>query len=292
ITPAMREGSGLVRFEKEHPDKYFDVAIAEQHSVTVAAGMACDGLKPVVAIYSTFLQRAYDQLIHDVAIQNLPILFAIDRAGCVGADGPTHNGSYDLSFMRCLPNIILMVPSNENECRQMLYTGFKLNQPSAVRYPRGTGPGVKVQKEMTQLPIGKAEIRRKGKDIAILAFGTMVQPCERVGEEINATVINMRFVKPMDESLIINICENHQLIITVEENVIQGGAGSAVNEVVAAYGVESAIVNHGLPDRLIQHGTRDDMLRDAGLDYKGILDFVMTQISEPEQKIKNKLNTI
>ena len=284
ITPAMREGSGLVRFEKEHPDKYFDVAIAEQHSVTVAAGMACDGLKPVVAIYSTFLQRAYDQLIHDVAIQNLPILFAIDRAGCVGADGPTHNGSYDLCFMRCLPNIILMAPSDENECRQMLYTGFKLNQPAAVRYPRGTGPGIKVQKEMTQLPIGKAEIRRKGKDVAILAFGTMVQPCERVGEEINATVINMRFVKPIDESLIINICENHQLIITVEENVIQGGAGSAVNEVIAAYGVEMTIANHGLPDRLIQHGTRDDMLIDAGLDYKGILDFVMAQVSKPEQK--------
>ncbi len=284
ITPAMREGSGLVRFEKEHPDKYFDVAIAEQHSVTVAAGMACDGLKPVVAIYSTFLQRAYDQLIHDVAIQNLPILFAIDRAGCVGADGPTHNGSYDLCFMRCLPNIILMAPSDENECRQMLYTGFKLNQPAAVRYPRGTGPGVKVQKEMTQLSIGKAEIRRKGKDIAILAFGTMVEPCERVGEEINATVINMRFVKPIDESLIINICENHQLIITVEENVIQGGAGSAVNEVIAAYGIEMSITNHGLPDRLIQHGTRDDMLIDAGLDYKGILDFVMAQISKPEQK--------
>ena len=284
ITPAMREGSGLVRFEKEHPDKYFDVAIAEQHSVTVAAGMACDGLKPVVAIYSTFLQRAYDQLIHDVAIQNLPILFAIDRAGCVGADGPTHNGSYDLCFMRCLPNIILMAPSDENECRQMLYTGFKLNQPAAVRYPRGTGPGVKVQKEMTQLSIGKAEIRRRGKDIAILAFGTMVEPCERVGEEIDATVINMRFVKPIDESLIINICENHQLIITVEENVIQGGAGSAVNEVIAAYGIEMAITNHGLPDRLIQHGTRDDMLIDAGLDYKGILDFVMAQISKPEQK--------
>ena len=283
ITPAMREGSGLVRFEKEHPDKYFDVAIAEQHSVTVAAGMACDGLKPVVAIYSTFLQRAYDQLIHDVVIQNLPVLFAIDRAGCVGADGPTHNGSYDLSFMRCLPNIILMAPSDENECRQMLYTGFKLNQPAAVRYPRGTGPGVKVQKEMTQLPIGKAEIRHKGKDVAILAFGTMVQPCERIGEEINATVVNMRFVKPIDESLIINICENHRLIITVEENVIHGGAGSAVNEVVATYGIDIAIVNHGLPDRLIQHGTRDDMLRDAGLDYKGILDFVLAQISEPEQ---------
>ena len=284
ITPAMREGSGLVRFEEEHPDKYFDVAIAEQHSVTVAAGMACEGLKPVVAIYSTFLQRAYDQLVHDVAIQNLPILFAIDRAGCVGADGPTHNGSYDFCYMRCLPNFILMAPSDENECRQMLYTGFKLNQPSSVRYPRGTGPGVNVQKEMTALPIGKAEIRREGSDVAILAFGAMVHPCERVGEEINATVVNMRFVKPLDESLIVNICKNHRLIITVEENVIQGGAGSAVNELVAAYGIDIAIVNHGLPDRLIQHGTRDDMLRDAGLDYKGILDFVLAHINEPEQK--------
>jgi 1-deoxy-D-xylulose-5-phosphate synthase len=288
ITPAMREGSGLVRFEKEHPNKYFDVAIAEQHSVTVAAGMACDGLKPVVAIYSTFLQRAYDQLIHDVAIQNLPVLFAIDRAGCVGADGPTHNGVYDLTFMRCLPNIVLMVPSDENECRQMLYTGYQLNQPAAVRYPRGIGPGVKVLKEMTQLPIGKGEVRRKGKNIAILAFGTMVESCERIGEELDATVINMRFVKPIDETLIVNICEKHHLIITVEENVVQGGAGSAVNEVIAAYGIEKIIANHGLPDRLIQHGTRDDMLRDAGLDYKGILNFIMHQISEPGQK-KDKL---
>jgi 1-deoxy-D-xylulose-5-phosphate synthase len=284
ITPAMREGSGLVRFEKEHSDKYFDVAIAEQHSVTVAAGMACDGLKPVVAIYSTFLQRAYDQLIHDVAIQNLPVLFAIDRAGCVGADGPTHNGVYDLTFMRCLPNIVLMTPSDENECRQMLYTGFQLNQPAAVRYPRGTGPGVKVLNEMTQLPIGKGEVRYKGKNIAILAFGTMVESCERIGKELNATVVNMRFVKPIDESLILNICEEHHLIITVEENVIQGGAGSAVNEVLAAYGISQRIVNHGLPDRLIQHGTRDDMLRDAGLDYKGIHNFIMHQISEPKKK--------
>ena len=284
ITPAMREGSGLVRFEKEHSDKYFDVAIAEQHSVTVAAGMACDGLKPVVAIYSTFLQRAYDQLIHDVAIQNLPVLFAIDRAGCVGADGPTHNGAYDLTFMRCLPNIVLMVPSDENECRQMLYTGFQLNQPAAVRYPRGTGPGVKVLNEMTQLPIGKGEVRYKGKNIAILAFGTMVESCERIGKELNATVVNMRFVKPIDESLILNICEEHHLIITVEENVVQGGAGSAVNEVLAAYGISQRIVNHGLPDRLIQHGTRDDMLRDAGLDYEGIHNFIMHQISEPEKK--------
>ena len=290
ITPAMREGSGLVRFEKEHPDKYFDVAISEQHSVTVAAGMACDGLKPVVAIYSTFLQRAYDQLIHDVAIQNLPVLFAIDRAGCVGADGPTHNGVYDLTFMRCLPNIVLMTPSDENECRQMLYTGFQLNQPAAVRYPRGTGPGVKVLHEMTKLPIGKGEVRCKGKDIAILAFGTMVEPCERIGKELNATVINMRFVKPIDESLILNICEEHHLIITVEENVVQGGAGSAVNEVLAAYGISQRIVNHGLPDRLIQHGTRDDMLRDAGLDYEGIHNFIMHKISEPKKK-KEQINS-
>ena len=290
ITPAMREGSGLVRFEKEHPDKYFDVAISEQHSVTVAAGMVCDGLKPVVAIYSTFLQRAYDQLIHDVAIQNLPVLFAIDRAGCVGADGPTHNGVYDLTFMRCLPNIVLMTPSDENECRQMLYTGFQLNQPAAVRYPRGTGPGVKVLHEMTKLPIGKGEVRCKGKDIAILAFGTMVEPCERIGKELNATVINMRFVKPIDESLILNICEEHHLIITVEENVVQGGAGSAVNEVLAAYGISQRIVNHGLPDRLIQHGTRDDMLRDAGLDYEGIHNFIMHKISEPEKK-KEQINS-
>ena len=286
ITPAMREGSGLVRFEKEHPDKYFDVAIAEQHSVTVAAGMACDGLKPVVAIYSTFLQRAYDQLIHDVAIQNLPVLFAIDRAGCVGADGPTHNGAYDLSFMRCLPNIVLMTPSNENECRQMLYTGFKLDQPTAVRYPRGTGCGVKVIRKMTSIPIGKSEIRCKGKNIAILAFGTMVDTCVRIGEEIEATVVNMRFVKPIDESVILNMCDQHDLIITVEENVVHGGAGSAVNEVIAAYGIKKKIINHGLPDRLIQHGTRDDMLRDARLDYQGILDFIMEQISEPAQKKK------
>ena len=289
ITPAMREGSGLVRFEKEHPDKYFDVAIAEQHGVTVAAGMACDGLKPVVAIYSTFLQRAYDQLVHDVCLQNLPILFAIDRAGCVGADGPTHNGVYDLTFMRCLPNIILMVPSDENECRQMLYTGFKLNRPTAVRYPRGKGPGVKVIKEMTPIPIGKSEVRRKGKNIAILAFGAMVDTCDRIGKEINATVVNMRFVKPIDESVILDMCNQHDLIITVEENVIHGGAGSAVNEVIAAYGVEKKIINHGLPDRLIQHGTRDDMLKDARLDYEGILNFIMEQISEPTQK-KEKIN--
>jgi len=289
ITPAMCEGSGLVQFEKEHPDKYFDVAIAEQHSVTVAAGMACDGLKPVVAIYSTFLQRAYDQLIHDVVVQELPVLFAIDRAGCVGADGPTHNGSYDLSFMRCLPGMVIMAPADENECRQMLYTGFKLDQPAAVRYPRGTGPGIEVEKEMIALPIGKAEIRRKGNGLAILAFGTMVEPCERIAEELDATIVNMRFVKPIDEMLIVEMCSEHDLIITVEENVIQGGAGAAVNEVIAAHGINQKIANYGLPDRLLQHGSREDMLRDAKLDYEGILDFITQQVddSDTEQVVSS-----
>lgn len=286
ITPAMREGSGLVEFEKAHPDKYFDVAIAEQHSVTVAAAMACDGLKPVVAIYSTFLQRAYDQLIHDVAVQNLPVLFAIDRAGCVGADGPTHNGAYDLSFMRCLPNMIVMAPADENECRQMLYTGYQLDQPAAVRYPRGTGPGVEVQKEMTALPMGKAEIKRKGKHVAILAFGSVVADCEKIGEELNATVVNMRFVKPIDETMIIDMCSDHELIVTVEENVIQGGAGSAVNEVIAAHGIAQKIANYGLPDRLLPHGSREDMLKDAGLDYDGILNFITEQMDESEREKK------
>lgn len=286
ITPAMREGSGLVEFEKAHPDKYFDVAIAEQHSVTVAAAMAIDGLKPVVAIYSTFLQRAYDQLVHDVLVQNIPVLFAIDRAGCVGADGATHNGAYDYSFMRCLPNIIIMAPADENECRQMLYTGYIQDCSAAVRYPRGTGPGVEVQKEMTALPIGKAEIKREGKKIVILAFGSVVADCEKIGEEIDATVVNMRFVKPLDESLIIDMCANHDLVVTVEENVIQGGAGAAVNEVIAAHGIAQRIANYGLPDRLLPHGSREDMLRDAGLDYDGILNFISEQFEESERDRK------
>ncbi len=274
ITPAMREGSGLVRFEKEYPDRYFDVAIAEQHSIAVAAGMACDGLKPVVAIYSTFLQRGYDQLVHDVVVQNLPVLFAIDRAGVVGADGPTHNGSFDISFMRCLPNMVIMAPADENECRQMLYTGFLLDQPAAVRYPRGTGMGVEVQKEMDALPIGKAEIRREGKGIAILSFGVMLEPALQAAEELNATVVNMRFVKPMDETMILEMAATHDLLVTIEENVVQGGAGSAVNEVLAAHGITHPIINHGLPDRLIHHGTREDMLKDARLDKEGLLEFI------------------
>jgi len=270
ITPAMREGSGLVRFEQEYPDRYFDVAIAEQHSVTVAAGMACDGLKPVVAIYSTFLQRGYDQVVHDVVTQELPVLFALDRAGVVGADGPTHNGSYDNSFLRCLPNIVLMAPADENECRQMLYTGFMHEGPAAVRYPRGGGPGVALEEQMSALPIGKADVRRRGRGIAILAFGTMVAPCEVVAENLDATLVNMRFVKPLDEAVIVEMAESHDLLVTVDENVVAGGAGSAVNEVLAARAIPQLVANLGLPDRLLQHGERDDMLADAGLTSEDI----------------------
>jgi len=288
ITPAMREGSGLVQFEQEYPDRYFDVAIAEQHSVAVAAGMACDGLKPVVAIYSTFLQRAYDQLIHDVITQNLPVLFAIDRAGFVGADGPTHNGSYDLTYMRCLPNMVVMAPADENECRQMLFTGFQLNQPAAVRYPRGTGPGVEIQKEMIAIPVGKAEVRREGKSIAILAFGVMLQIAMEVAEELNTTVVNMRFVKPIDEDIILKMAASHELLVTIEENMVQGGAGIAVNGVLAAHGVTHPIINYGMPDRLIQHGSRDDMLNDAKLTRDGFLEFIQDYLNQPDQQTKAK----
>lgn len=284
ITPAMREGSGLVRFEKEYPDRYFDVAIAEQHAVNVAAGMACDGLKPVVAIYSTFLQRGYDQVIHDVANQNLPVLFALDRAGLVGADGPTHNGSYDLSFMRCLPNMVVMTPADENECRQMLYTGFCHDGPAAVRYPRGTGPGVPLCEEMLALPIGKAELRREGRRVAILAFGVMLDLALQIAEDIDATVVNMRFVKPLDESIIGELSRAHDLLVTIEENVVAGGAGSAVNEYLAATGMTIPVMNYGLPDRLIQHGSREDMLHDAGLTAESFLACLRERLAalEPE----------
>ncbi len=279
LTPAMREGSGLVKFEKEFPERYFDVAIAEQHCVNVAAGMACEGLKPVVAIYSTFLQRGYDQVVHDVINQKLPVLFAIDRAGLVGADGPTHNGSYDISFLRCLPEIVIMAPSDENECRQMLYTGFLIDGPAAVRYPRGSGPGVKVEKNMTAIPIGKAEVRRPGKRGAILSFGTTLEMCLAVGEKFDFHVINMRFVKPLDEQIIDKLVEDCELIITVEENVVEGGAGSAVNELVAKRGGKVVLGNYGLPDRLIPHGTREDMLRDAGLTEQGLIEFISEKSS-------------
>ena len=272
ITPAMREGSGLVRFSQEYPERYFDVGIAEQHAVTFAAGLACEGMKPVVAIYSTFLQRAYDQLIHDVVLQNLPVLFAIDRAGLVGADGPTHAGSFDLTFLRCLPNVVVMAPSDENECRQMLYTGFECGGPAAVRYPRGSGPGVAIDTKMTALPIGRGEIRREGasKRIAILAFGSMVPPSLAAAEALDATVANMRFVKPIDEALIVDLASTHDYLVTVEENTIHGGAGSAVAEVLAARGVLVPLLMLGLPDRFIDHGDPALLLKHAGLDADGI----------------------
>ena len=278
ITPAMREGSGLVRFEKEFPKRYFDVAIAEQHSINVAAGMACDGVKPVVAIYSTFLQRGYDQVVHDVCNQNLPVLFALDRAGLVGADGPTHNGCYDLSILRCLPNMTIMAPSDENECRQMLYTGFMMDSPVAVRYPRGTGTGAEVEQQMTAIPLGKASLKRKGAKVALLSFGTTLQIALNVGERLDATVVNMRYVKPLDTDMILEMASSHDILVTIEENMVAGGAGSAVNEVLALHGRHLKILNYGLPDRLIQHGSRDDMLLDAGLTEEGFEEFVKARL--------------
>ena len=274
ITPAMREGSGLVRFSEEYPERYFDVGIAEQHAVTFAAGAACDGLKPVVAIYSTFLQRAYDQLIHDVAIQNLPVVFAIDRAGLVGADGPTHAGSFDLSYLRCIPNMTVMAPADENECRQMLYTAFKLDTPSAVRYPRGTGAGVPVQKEMHALPIGRGEIRRQGEKIALLAFGSMLTPCLEAAEELNATVVNMRFIKPLDDDLVASLAASHDWLVTVEENTVMGGAGGAVTESLNSQRIHVKVLQLGLPDVFIDQGDHAQMLANCGLDKHGIIQSV------------------
>ncbi|HEX7044350.1 MAG TPA: 1-deoxy-D-xylulose-5-phosphate synthase [Burkholderiales bacterium] len=271
ITPAMREGSGLVEFSKRFPGRYFDVGIAEQHALTFAAGLACEGLKPVVAIYSTFLQRAYDQLIHDVCLQKLPVLLAIDRAGVVGADGATHNGAFDLSFLRCVPHMVVMAPADEAECRAMLTTGFLHDGPAAVRYPRGTGPGVEVPRMLAPLPIGKAQLRRKGRDIAILAFGSMLAPALEAGEALNATVVNMRFVKPLDETLVLELARTHELLVTVEENAVSGGAGAAVNECLAAAGILPLILNLGLPDRFIEHGSPAELLRDCGLDAAGIV---------------------
>jgi 1-deoxy-D-xylulose-5-phosphate synthase len=270
ITPAMREGSGLVRFAQEFPDRYFDVGIAEQHAVTFAAGLACEGLKPVVAIYSTFLQRGYDQLIHDVCIQNLPIVFALDRAGLVGGDGATHNGAFDLAYLRCLPNMVVMTPSDENECRQMLYTAFTLNQPAAVRYPRGAGPGAEPEKKMKVVAVGRAELRRKGKRVALLAFGTLLKPALEAGEVIDATVVDMRFVKPVDEALVAELAATHDLLVTVEENSVMGGAGSAVAEVLAAHGIIRPLLQLGLPDRFIDHGDQAQLLASVGLDGAGI----------------------
>jgi 1-deoxy-D-xylulose-5-phosphate synthase len=275
ITPAMREGSGLVKFSQEFADRYFDVGIAEQHAVTFAAGLAVDGMKPVVAIYSTFLQRAYDQLIHDVAIQNLPVVFALDRGGLVGADGPTHHGAFDLSYLRCIPNLTVMTPSDENECRQMLYTAFMLDSPSAVRYPRGSGTGVAIERAMTALPVGRGEIRRESgrrtNRIALLAFGSVVPHALVAAEALDATVANMRFVKPLDADLVLRLAEHHAALVTLEENVVMGGAGSAVAEALAAAGVTIPILHLGLPDRFLDHGDPGELLSACGLDASGIV---------------------
>ena len=271
ITPAMSEGSGMVEFSKKFPERYFDVGIAEQHAVTVAAGMACEGLKPVVAIYSTFLQRAYDQLIHDVALQNLPVLFAIDRAGLVGPDGPTHAGSFDLSFMNCIPNMVVMAPADENECRQMLYTGYQIDGPTAIRYPRGTGPGVAVEQEMATLPIGKAQLRRHGKRVALLAYGSMLVATEAAADTLDATLVNMRFVKPFDEKLVLELAASHDLLVTIEENAVTGGAGSLVAELLGPMAEKPALLQLGLPDHFVEHGDRGKLLADCGLDIQGII---------------------
>src|SRR6204780_3326452 len=271
VTPAMREGSGLVEFSKKFPDRYFDVAIAEQHAVTFAAGLAAEGFIPIVAIYSTFLQRAYDQLIHDVALQNLPVVFALDRAGLVGSDGATHQGSYDLSFLRCIPNMVIMAPADENECRQMLYTASTVAGPAVVRYPRGTGPGTAIAAEMTALPLGRAQIRREGRSgLAILAFGALVESARKIAERLDATLVNMRFVKPLDEKLILGVAARHQAIITIEENAIIGGAGSGVGELLAAEGIQLPLFHIGIPDRFIEHGSRETCLPAAGPHLPGL----------------------
>jgi 1-deoxy-D-xylulose-5-phosphate synthase len=276
ITPAMREGSGMVRFSKEYPQQYFDVAIAEQHAVTLATGMAIAGNNPIVAIYSTFLQRGYDQLIHDIAIMDLPVMFAIDRAGLVGADGQTHQGAFDLSFMRCIPNMVIMAPSDENECRQMLYTGHKHTGPSAVRYPRGSGIGTEIEQDFTALEIGKGRVVRKGEKVAILSFGTFLGNALEAAEKLNATVADMRFVKPLDEALIKQLVEEHDVIVTLEENAIAGGAGAGVIEFMMHEKLIKPVLNLGLPDQFIAQGTQDELHQALGLDAKGI-----------EQSIKN-----
>ncbi|MBS6020818.1 MAG: 1-deoxy-D-xylulose-5-phosphate synthase [Haemophilus haemolyticus] len=281
ITPAMREGSGMVEFSQRFPEQYFDVAIAEQHAVTFATGLAIGGYKPVVAIYSTFLQRAYDQLIHDVAIQNLPVLFAIDRAGIVGADGPTHQGAFDLSFMRCIPNMIIMTPSDENECRQMLYTGYQCGKPAAVRYPRGNAIGVELT-PLEMLPIGKSRLIREGQKIAILNFGTLLPSALETSEKLNATVVDMRFVKPIDIEMINVLAQTHDYLVTLEENAIQGGAGSAVAEVLNSSGKSTALLQLGLPDYFIPQATQQEALKDLGLDSKGIEEKILNFIAKQD----------
>ena len=280
ITPAMREGSGLVEFERRFPERYYDVGIAEQHAVTFAAGLACEGMKPVVAIYSTFLQRAYDQLIHDVALQNLDVTFALDRAGLVGADGATHAGNYDIAYLRCIPNMVVMAASDENECRRMLSTAYRHPGPAAVRYPRGAGVGATVDKSLQSLPLGKGEIRRQGERVAILAFGTMVAPSLEAAQSLNATVANMRFVKPLDKELAVQLAQSHDAIVTVEEGCVMGGAGSAVAEALAEAGIVKPILHLGLPDRFIDHGDAAALLADCGLDAKGIAASIRTRFAK------------
>ena len=279
ITPAMREGSGMVRFAAEHPDRYYDVGIAEQHAVTFAAGLACEGLKPVVAIYSTFLQRAYDQLVHDVALQNLPVVFAVDRGGLVGADGPTHHGTFDLSYVTCIPNMVVMTPSDEAECRQMLSTAFAHDGPSLVRYPRGSGTGALPATTLDTLPLGQAELRRPGREVALLAFGPLLGTALAAGEALDATVVNMRYVKPVDTAMILELAGNHSLLVTLEENAVIGGAGSEVERVLAEQGVNLPVLRLGLPDRFIDHGEQGQLLAELGLDKDGIVQAVTARLN-------------
>ena len=280
ITPAMREGSGLERFSQDFPKRYFDVGIAEQHALTFAAGLACENIKPVVAIYSTFLQRAYDQLIHDIALQNLPVMLAIDRAGLVGADGPTHAGSFDLSYLRCIPNILIAAPSDENECRRLLTTAFLHDGPSAVRYPRGSGPGAALEPGLAPLEIGKGMLRRHGNDVALIAFGSLVAPALKAAETLNASVADMRFVKPLDVDLLRQLAQSHRLLVTLEENAIAGGAGAACAEALAELGIHVPVIHLGLPDRFIEHGDPAKMLAECGLDSAGIETRVRKLLSE------------
>jgi 1-deoxy-D-xylulose-5-phosphate synthase len=269
----------MVRFANEHADRYYDVGIAEQHAVTFAAGLACEGLKPVVAIYSTFLQRGYDQLVHDVALQNLPVVFAVDRGGLVGADGPTHHGTFDLSFVTCIPNMVVMTPADEAECRKMLSTAMSIDGPSLVRYPRGGGPGTIPETNLDTLPIGKGEIRRRGKDVALLAFGSLVPAALAAGEELDATVANMRFVKPLDAELIVELAGNHSLLVSIEENAVIGGAGSEIERVLAERGLNVPVIRLGLPDRFIDHGEQGQLLAELGLDKDGIVRAVRARTS-------------
>ena len=285
ITPAMREGSGMVAFEQQFPDRYYDVGIAEQHAVTFAAGLACEGLKPVVAIYSTFLQRGYDQLIHDVALQNLDVTFALDRAGLVGADGATHAGNYDIAYLRCVPNMVVMTPSDENECRKMLSTAYRYPGPASVRYPRGAGPGAVIEPELDTLEIGKAVVRRQGRQVALLAFGTMVAPALKAADTLNATVVDMRFVKPLDAALVAQMAASHELIVTIEEGAVMGGAGSAVAEALSAAGFVKPLLQLGLPDRFIDHGDAQQLLAQCGLDAAGIVDSVRQRLGSKEQRL-------